>query len=111
VNYADFEVPFTRIHEFGHFHPERNGPSDRTIIMREYSRATLADDEPHYPVNTPDDRRKLTASCVLAEAERGVIFGGRLGRHQYVDTAIAATLTTYESELQPALARLRVGLS
>jgi UDP-galactopyranose mutase len=113
MNYADQEVPFTRIHEFKHFHPERNGPPDRTVIMREYSRAALADDDPYYPVNTPDDRRRLTAYRELAEAEPGVIFGGRLGRYQYLDMdmAIAAALTTYESELRPALSRRRVSLS
>jgi UDP-galactopyranose mutase len=113
MNYADLEVPFTRIHEFRHFHPERNGPPDQTVIMREYSRAALADDDPYYPVNTPDDRRRLAAYRELAEAEPGVIFGGRLGRYQYLDMdmAIAAALTTYECELRPALSRRRVGLS
>src|SRR4051794_39774282 len=39
MNYADEDVPYTRIHEFRHFHPERRDhPSDRTVIMREYSR-------------------------------------------------------------------------
>jgi UDP-galactopyranose mutase len=113
MNYADIELPFTRIHEFRHLHPERSGPLDRTVIMREYSRAALASDEPYYPVNTPDDRRRLTAYRELAKAEPGVLFGGRLGRYQYLDMdmAIAAALTTYESELRPALVRLRIGLS
>ncbi|MFM8895349.1 MAG: hypothetical protein ACKOE2_08235, partial [Actinomycetales bacterium] len=26
MNYADLDVPFTRIHEFRHLHPERTGP-------------------------------------------------------------------------------------
>ena len=112
MNYADLEVPFTRIHEFRHFHPERSGPPGRTVIMREYSRAALADDEPYYPVNTPEDRRKLAAYRELAKSEKGVTFGGRLGRYQYLDMdmAIAAALTTYETELQPALERLRTGI-
>ena len=37
MNYADERVPYTRVHEFRHLHPERaHGP--RTIIYREYSR-------------------------------------------------------------------------
>jgi len=28
VNYNDIDVPFTRIHEFRHFHPERNYGTD-----------------------------------------------------------------------------------
>jgi UDP-galactopyranose mutase len=105
MNYADPDVPFTRIHEFRHFHPERTEPPGRTVIMREYSRAAHIDDEPYYPVNTPDDRRKLAAYRELAKAERGVIFGGRLGRYQYLDMdmTIAAALTTYESDVRPAL--------
>ena len=26
MNYADLDVPYTRIHEFKHYHPERKGP-------------------------------------------------------------------------------------
>ncbi|MGH3915395.1 MAG: UDP-galactopyranose/dTDP-fucopyranose mutase family protein, partial [Pseudonocardiaceae bacterium] len=34
MNYADADVPFTRIHEFRHFHPEREYyPADKTVIM------------------------------------------------------------------------------
>ena len=29
VNYADEDVPYTRIHEFKHFHPERKYPAGR----------------------------------------------------------------------------------
>ena len=29
MNYADADVPFTRIHEFRHFHPERGLPHGR----------------------------------------------------------------------------------
>jgi UDP-galactopyranose mutase len=55
MNYPDPEVPYTRIHEFRHFHPERDElhPRDRTVIMREYSRFAEEGDEPYYPVNTP----------------------------------------------------------
>ena len=37
VNYPDRDVPFTRIHEFRHLHPERRY-GKKTMIMREYSR-------------------------------------------------------------------------
>ena len=42
MNYADEDVPFTRIHEFKHFHPERSYPPGRTVIVHEYSR-TITD--------------------------------------------------------------------
>ncbi len=35
MNHPDLEVPYTRVHEFRHFHPERRYPQDRTIIARE----------------------------------------------------------------------------
>src|SRR5699024_10354885 len=69
MNYADADVPFTRIHEFRHFHPERDYPTDRTVIMREYSRFANDDDEVYYPINTAEDREKLAAYRKLAKAE------------------------------------------
>ncbi len=54
MNYNDADVPFTRIHEFRHFHPERNSyPDDKTVIMREFSRFAENDDEPYYPHQHP----------------------------------------------------------
>ncbi|MGH3372346.1 MAG: UDP-galactopyranose/dTDP-fucopyranose mutase family protein, partial [Nocardioidaceae bacterium] len=47
MNYADEDVPFTRIHEFRHFHPERDWyPKDKTVIVHEYSRFAESGDEP-----------------------------------------------------------------
>ncbi|MFV0534024.1 MAG: UDP-galactopyranose mutase, partial [Cumulibacter sp.] len=65
MNYADEDVPYTRIHEFRHFHPERTYPADRTVIAREYSRAAVRGDEPYYPVNTALDRERLEAYRAL----------------------------------------------
>src|SRR5207245_882743 len=83
MNYADRDVPFTRIHEFRHFHPERkNYPTDKTVIVREYSRFAESGDEPYYPINTPEDRAKLERYRELARKEatnRKVLLGGRLG--------------------------------
>ncbi|GAB3926803.1 UDP-galactopyranose mutase [Microlunatus endophyticus] len=101
MNYADLEVPYTRIHEFKHFHPERADryPANRTVIMREYSRfaetGPQATDEPYYPVNTPTDRARLLAYRKRAADEPEVHFGGRLGTYQYLDMhmAIASALT------------------
>jgi UDP-galactopyranose mutase len=94
MNYADEDVPFTRIIEFRHFHPERDYPIDRTVIAREYSRFAGSSDEPYYPLNSADDRSTLLAYRELARSETGVHFGGRLGTYQYLDMhmAIAAAL-------------------
>ena len=61
MNYNDADVPYTRIHEFRHFHPERDYPTDKTVIMREFSRFADDDDEPYYPINTESDRALLAA--------------------------------------------------
>jgi UDP-galactopyranose mutase len=101
MNYADVDVPWTRIHEFRHFHPERDYPKDRTVIVREYSRTAQAADEPYYPINTPADREMLLRYRRRAEAERDVYFGGRLGTYQYLDMhmAIASALTFFDQTL------------
>lgn len=91
MNYPDMDVPYTRIHEFKHFHPERTDvfAQERTVIMREFSRFAARDDEPYYPVNTPADRDGLLAYRELAKGEQDVHFGGRLGTYQYLDMHMA----------------------
>lgn len=102
MNYNDADVPYTRIHEFRHFHPERDYPKDKTVIMKEYSRFAEADDEPYYPINTPEDREMLKKYRELAAQEKNVFFGGRLGTYQYLDMhmAIASALTMWENTLR-----------
>ncbi|HEX8972029.1 UDP-galactopyranose mutase [Oryzihumus sp.] len=108
MNYADDDVDFTRILEFRHFHPERDYPSDKTVIVRERSRFAGAGDEPYYPVNTPEDRTRLLGYRELAQAERDdhqVVFGGRLGSYQYLDMhmAIASALRLADNDLDDLL--------
>jgi UDP-galactopyranose mutase len=106
MNYSDIDAPFTRVHEFRHFHPERTHyPKDRTVIMREYSRFATGSDEPYYPVNTSDDRKILLRYRELQNAEERVFFGGRLGTYQYLDMhmAIGAALSMFENRIKPLL--------
>ncbi|GAC1381189.1 MAG: UDP-galactopyranose mutase [Marmoricola sp.] len=106
VNYPDEDVPFTRILEFRHFNPEREMSADQTIIHREYSRFAGEGDEPYYPVNTPEDRAGLLQYRDLAQAERQVLFGGRLGMYKYFDMhmAIGAALSMVDNRLTPHFA-------
>ncbi|MCO6394954.1 UDP-galactopyranose mutase [Corynebacterium sp. CCUG 18816] len=107
MNYNDADVPYTRIHEFRHFHPERTEyPTDKTVIVKEYSRFATDDDEVYYPINTPEDRAKLLKYRELAAEEsrkNGVLFGGRLGTYQYLDMhmAIGAALSLFDNHLRP----------
>jgi UDP-galactopyranose mutase len=116
MNYADSDVPFTRIHEFRHFYPERDWyPADKTVIMREYSRLAGRGDEPYYPINTAEDRARLLRYRELADREPGVFFGGRLGTYKYLDMhmAIASALSMYSGRLRSFFAdrRARPGKS
>ncbi len=103
MNYPDEDVPYTRIHEFRHFHPERDYPKDKTVIMREFSRFAEGEDEPYYPVNTAADRERLLRYRDLAKAQRGVLFGGRLGTYKYLDMhmAIGGALSMVDNKLEP----------
>jgi UDP-galactopyranose mutase len=103
MNYPDEDVPYTRIHEFRHFHPERDYTKDATVIMREFSRFAEKGDEPYYPVNTAVDRSKLLAYRDLARGEDSVLFGGRLGTYKYLDMhmAIGSALSMYDNKIKP----------
>ena len=103
MNYPDADREYTRIIEPRHFHPERDYPADKTVIMKEYSRFAEEGDEPYYPVNTPEDREKLLAYRKLAAGEQGVVFGGRLGTYKYLDMhmAIGSALSMFDNRIAP----------
>ena len=103
MNYPDADREYTRIIEPRHFHPERDYPADKTVIMKEYSRFAEEGDEPYYPVNTPEDREKLLAYRELAAGEQDVVFGGRLGTYKYLDMhmAIGSALSVFDNRIAP----------
>jgi UDP-galactopyranose mutase len=109
VNYVDLDIPFTRIHEFKHLHPEREYLPLSTLIMKEYSRFANQGDEPYYPINTQENRKKLVKYRELISKTSNVFFGGRLGSFQYLDMhmAIASALTMFSNEILPATMKLR----
>ncbi len=108
VNYNDEDVPYTRILEFKHLHPERASSyaPGKTLIVREYSRFAEEGDEPYYPINTAEDRAKLLKYRELAKAEPLVLFGGRLGTYKYLDMhmAIGSALSMFDNKLRPHFA-------
>jgi UDP-galactopyranose mutase len=106
MNYADIDVPWTRITEFKHCQPHRaHGPD--TVIAREFSRFAGAADEPYYPINLDKDRARYDAYVRLADREKDVLFGGRLGTYRYLDMhqAIGAALKAWERQVRPRLAQ------
>jgi len=102
INYSEENIAFTRIHEFRHFHKERNYPSDRTIICKEYPMHSFDDGEPLYPVNTQEDRTVHRLYVRELRSMPNVIVGGRLGSYSYInmDQAILSALQTYEESVR-----------
>ena len=87
VNYTEAEVPYTRIHEFKHYHPENAAVmnSPKTIIMREYPAAWKPGDEPYYPIDCAESRELLARYQAEAAGIPNLVVGGRLGGYRYYD--------------------------
>jgi len=83
MNYADMEIPYTRVHEPKHLHPEKTYVNGTNVIIREYP--VLDETEPYYPVNFAVDKDKLTKYEAIKSRETGVVFGGRLAEYKYYD--------------------------
>ena len=98
VNYTDRETPWTRIIEHKWF---EFGTQPKTVISREYSSEWKVGDEPYYPVNDEKNSALYAQYKTLADKERNVLFGGRLGEYKYydMDMVIAAALKAAEAEL------------
>ena len=98
VNYTDRETPWTRIIEHKWF---EFGTQPKTVISREYSSEWKKGDEPYYPVNDERNGALYQQYKALAEGEKNVIFGGRLGEYKYydMDAVIASALALSQAEL------------
>lgn len=104
VNYTDRETPWTRIieHKWFEFGKDSNGNDiPKTVISREYSSEWKPGDEPYYPVNDDKNSKLYQQYKTLAENEKNVIFGGRLGEYKYydMDAVIASALDKANKEL------------
>ena len=99
VNYTDRETPWTRIIEHKWF---EFGTQPKTVISREYSSEWKPGDEPYYPVNDEKNGALYQQYKALAEQEKNIIFGGRLGEYKYydMDAVIASALDMCEKELK-----------
>lgn len=82
VNYTAREIPFTRIIEHKHF---EFGKQMSTVISREYPSEWEPGKEPYYPINNEENQHLYEAYQKLAQKEKNVFFGGRLGQYKYYD--------------------------
>ena len=88
VNYTDRETPWTRIieHKWFEFGKDDQGNElPKSVISREYSSEWHPGDEPYYPVNDEKNGGLYRKYRELADKEKKVIFGGRLGEYKYYD--------------------------
>lgn len=99
VNYTDSETPWTRIIEHKWF---EFGTQPKTVISREYSSEWKSGDEPYYPVNDEKNGELYNEYKKLADKEKNIIFGGRLGEYKYydMDQVIASALILCGKELK-----------
>lgn len=106
MNYADDDVPFTRIHEFKHYHPEREIPYNlnKTVICREYPRAYSPGREAYYPLNDAKNMAIYAKYAHEAEQNPKLILGGRLGAYRYwdMDRAIENALQVFATKIKRA---------
>lgn len=104
VNYTDAKTPWTRIieHKWFEFGKDENGKDiHKTVISREYSSEWKLGDEPYYPVNDEKNSKLYAEYKKLAESEKNIIFGGRLGEYKYydMDAVIASALKKSKMEI------------
>ncbi len=97
VNYTDRETPYTRIIEHKHFD---FGTQPKTVITREYPAEWKPGDEPYYPVNDEKNQQLYQRYRELAQAETGLLLGGRLAEYRYydMDKVIASAFRLAEKE-------------
>lgn len=102
MNFADVDVPQTRITEFRHFTPWETHSG--TTCYLETSHEAGPGDEPFYPVRLVAERALLARYVQRARGLSGICFVGRLGTYRYIDMDVAI----HEAQVA-ALAWLRLG--
>ncbi|XDD52786.1 UDP-galactopyranose mutase [Leptospira sp. WS4.C2] len=103
MNYAEEEVPYTRIHEPRHLHPERTY-GNTTLTIKEFS--SLDDgSNPYYPINDQKNTDLVKVYRKEAENLKNVYISGRLGDYKYFDMheTIDAALTLFENQISPLI--------
>lgn len=101
MNFADASVPYTRMHEPRHLHPERTYTKEKTLVFTEYSK-TDDGNNPFYPVPDAANTKLANDYRELAQAEKKLIVAGRLGDYSYYDMheTINRALEIFEDQIQ-----------
>ena len=96
MNFTDGETPYTRIIEHKHF---EFGNQPKTVISYEYPAPWSIGDDPYYPIEDAANRERYEQYRSLAQGERNVFFGGRLGEYRYYDMqdTVKSALAKYQA--------------
>ncbi len=98
VNFPEKQVPYTRIIEHKHFHPNSN---PHTVITKEYPKSLSETNEPYYPIITAENKEKHASYKKRVDTDKYII-GGRLAEFQYYEMqqVIASALKTVKNEFE-----------
>lgn len=100
MNFGDEDIPYTRCHEFKHFHVEKQDifNSNETIICIEYPKSYNVGDEAYYPINDRKNNEIYELYKQETEKNSNLIVGGRLGKYKYfdMDKTIEDALESFE---------------
>lgn len=83
INYADPEIPYTRVHEHKHFTSWEN--HDKTVYFKEYSKETTEQDIPYYPKRLKNDMDIFDKYQLEVKKLNNITFLGRLATYRYMD--------------------------
>ena len=99
INYPDKNIPFTRIHEPKHLHPERSYDIKKSLIIKEFP---IKDDlNPYYPINDNQNRIIHRKYKFKSKNYSNLLTGGRLADYAYydMDMTISAALKLFENKI------------
>ncbi|MEW9699982.1 UDP-galactopyranose mutase [Paenibacillus sp. SI8] len=97
VSFTDSDTKHTRIIEHKHF---EFGKQKNTVITKEYPKEWEVGEEAYYPINDDKNNSLFKKYLKLAENDKNILFGGRLGTYKYLDMdkVIAAVLLDVKRE-------------
>ena len=77
------------------------GTQPTTVITYEYPDDFQVGKEPYYPINDERNSKLYHRYQELAQQEKNILFGGRLGQYMYadMDDTVAAALKLCQKEL------------
>lgn len=106
MNFAEETIPYTRIHEPRHLHPERTYNPNKTVVLHEYSRRDNGQN-PYYPLHDLRNRELVLKYRELADESPQLIISGRLGDYKYYDMhdTINNALLLFAKQIKPANAK------